>query len=117
MIFYLADILNLISFCVFVICVPTKTRRNPQIHIRHHPKKNVTDCSSAYLRICLQAKKITALGMVKSNLDGLAPCVLKSSVSFFLESILGKRNSIENQVVKPSEYDGFGTPRKHTRVS
>ena len=36
--------------------------------------------------------------MVKSNLDALAPCVLKSSESFFLESILGNRNSIEKQV-------------------
>ena len=63
-----------------------------------------------------QSKKITALGMVKSNLDVLAPCVLKSSESFFLESILGKRNSIEKQVAKPSEYDGFATPRKQTRV-
>jgi hypothetical protein len=30
---------------------------------------------------------------------------------FFLESILGKRNLIEKQVVKPSEYDGFATPK------
>ncbi len=83
MIFYLTDILNLICICVFVVCVPTKTGRNPQIHIRHHPKKNVPDCLSAYLRICLRAKKNPALGMVKSNLDALAPCVLKSSESFF----------------------------------
>ncbi len=54
--------------------------------------------------------------MIKSNLDALAPCVLKSSESFFLESILGKRNSIEKQVAKPSEYDDFATPRKYTRV-
>jgi hypothetical protein len=38
--------------------------------------------------------------MVKSNWDALAPCVLKSSESFFLELILGKRNSIEKQVAK-----------------
>jgi hypothetical protein len=57
------------------------------------------------------------LGMVKSDLDALAPCVLKSSESFFLELILGKRNSIEKQVAKLSEYDGFATPQKHTRVS
>jgi hypothetical protein len=31
-----------------------------------------------------------------------------------LESILVKRNSIEKQVVKLSENDGFATPRKHT---
>jgi hypothetical protein len=55
--------------------------------------------------------------MVKSNLDVLAPCVLKSSESFFLELILGKRNLIEKQVAKPSAFDGFGTPQKHTRVS
>jgi hypothetical protein len=30
-----------------------------------------------------------------------------------LESILVKRNSIEKQVTKPSENDGFVTPRKH----
>jgi hypothetical protein len=69
-----------------------------------------------YLHICLRAKKITALEMVKSNLDALASCVLKSSELFFLESILEKRNSIEKQVAKPSEYDGFATPQKHTRV-
>jgi hypothetical protein len=30
-------------------------------HKRHHPKKNVCDCSSGYLRICFRANKITAL--------------------------------------------------------
>jgi hypothetical protein len=55
--------------------------------------------------------------MVKSDLDTLAPCASKSSESFsFFESILVKRNSIEKQVAKPSENDGFATPRKHTRV-
>jgi hypothetical protein len=55
--------------------------------------------------------------MVKSNSDALAPCALKSSESFFmLESILVKRNSIEKQVAKPSENDGFATPQKPTRV-
>jgi hypothetical protein len=58
------------------------------------------------------------LGVVKSNLDELAPCASKSGESFFLlESILVKRNSIEKQVVKPLENDGFATPQKHTRVS
>jgi hypothetical protein len=33
---------------------------------------------------------------------------------FMLESILVKRNSIEKQVAKPSENDGFVTPQKHT---
>ncbi len=55
--------------------------------------------------------------MVKSDLDALAPCALKSGVIFSLESILVKRNSIEKQVAKPSENDGFATPQKHTRVS
>ncbi len=32
-----------------------------------------------------------------------------------LELILMKRNSIEKQIVKPSENDGFATPRKHTQ--
>jgi hypothetical protein len=34
-----------------------------------------------------------------------------------LESILVKRNSIEKQVAKPLEKDGFATPQKGTRVS
>jgi hypothetical protein len=34
-----------------------------------------------------------------------------------LELILMKSNSIEKQLAKPSENDGFATPRKHTRVS
>jgi hypothetical protein len=55
--------------------------------------------------------KNSILGMVKSDLDALAPCALKSSESFFLlESFLVKRNSIEKQVAKPSENDGFATP-------
>jgi hypothetical protein len=55
--------------------------------------------------------------MIKSNLDVLAPCALKSSESFFvLELISVKRSSIEKQVAKPSENDGLATPQKHTRV-
>jgi hypothetical protein len=34
-----------------------------------------------------------------------------------LESILVKRNSIENKIAKPSENDGFATPQKHTKIS
>jgi hypothetical protein len=33
-----------------------------------------------------------------------------------LEWIFVKRNSIEKQVAKPSENDGFATPQKHIRV-
>jgi hypothetical protein len=33
------------------------------------------------------------------------------------EWILGKRNSIEKQVAKPSGNDGFAAPQKHTKVS
>jgi hypothetical protein len=54
----------------------TNTHKTPS-------KKKNHNCSSAYLRFCLRAKKITALGIVKSNLDALAPCVLKSSEPFF----------------------------------
>ena len=44
------------------LCVPKKTPRNIPPHKRHHPKKNVRDCSSVYLCICFRANKITALG-------------------------------------------------------
>ncbi len=49
------------SICAPAVCVATKTWCKPQIHKRHHLKKNVPMCSSAYLRICLRAKEITAL--------------------------------------------------------
>ncbi len=47
--------------CASAVCAPTKPRRNPQIHIRHHLKKIVPTCLSACLCIRLRAKKITAL--------------------------------------------------------
>jgi hypothetical protein len=57
------------------------------------------------------------LGMVKSDLDALAPCALKSCGFFWLEMILVNRNSIEKQVAKQSKNDGFAAHQKHTRVS
>jgi hypothetical protein len=44
-------------------------------------------------------------------------CVGVYWVIFMLELILVNRNSIEKQVAKPLENDGFATPWKHTRVS
>ncbi len=43
-------------------------------------------------------------------------CVEVKWVISLLVSILVKKNSIEKQVTKPSENEGFAIPWKHTRV-
>ena len=64
---YIVQLLGTIVNTIFegiwapAVCVATKTWSNSQVHKRHHLKRIVLTCSFAYLRICLLAKKITAL--------------------------------------------------------
>ena len=46
--------------CAFLSVHATKTQWNMSPHKRHHPKKNVRNCLSVYLRIGVPANKITA---------------------------------------------------------